>query len=321
MHQPNLRPQLPATLNAPVNLKAFTFRTAEHYFTNLEDWDYRPNYTSSLKGYEGLRLHYLDEGKKDAHRTIICLHGYKSWGYAFRKAIPYFLKQNFRVIVPDLYGFGRSDKPANEVEFSFEYHRNSIIQLIEELKLDEVYLAGFDLGGWIAATLPLHFQDRIKGLMLGNTSIYSSKNKIWPGFHLWKCIQNTKKNPNVIDCFFENDACLTDAQLAGFKAPFPDFRYKAGLRSLPNLIPECSDAAAAKISSASLEYLRTDWSGSCVCIAGLKDPIFGTRTMQPIKSAIRGSQPLIKLDNAGLFVFEHVDDFLPSAIEQLKVGF
>ncbi len=319
MPQLNPRSDIVPELNHSANLKAFALRTPDHCFANLEDWDYRPRYTSQLTGFENLRMHYLDEGNKDAPQTIICLHGYNSWGYTFRKAIPYFLAQNFRVIVPDLFGFGRSDKPTNEVEFSFEYHRNSIIQFIEHLGLDTVYLAGFDLGGWIAATLPLDYPNRIKGLMLGNTSIYSSDSQIWPGFHLWKSIQNTKQNPNVIDCFFENDSYLTQAQLDGFRAPFPDFRYKAGLRSLPNLIPTAPDHSAAIISDASLEYLRTDWSGTCVCIAGLKDPIFGARTMVPLKLAIRNSAPLIKLENSGLFIFEQAKDFLPEAIDHLKL--
>ena len=85
-------------------------RTPEARFQGLPDYEYDPHYVDSLPGYEGLRAHYLDLGSKDSERTWLCLHGNPTWSYLYRKMIPVMLESGARVIAPDLFGFGRSDK-------------------------------------------------------------------------------------------------------------------------------------------------------------------------------------------------------------------
>ena len=89
-------------------------RTADDRFENLPDFNYAPHYVDDLAGYEGLRIHYVDEGPADAAHTYLCLHGEPTWAYLFRKMIPPFVAAGGRVVAPDWLGFGRSDKPVND---------------------------------------------------------------------------------------------------------------------------------------------------------------------------------------------------------------
>ena len=99
-------------------------RTPEERFSELADFPWQSNNIDDLPGYEGLRVHYVDEGPKDAEHTYLCLHGEPTWAYLFRKMIPEFLAGGGRVVAPDWLGFGRSDKPANDDVYSFHFHRN-----------------------------------------------------------------------------------------------------------------------------------------------------------------------------------------------------
>ena len=94
-------------------------RTPDDRFEGLPDWPYAPHYVDDLSGYEGLRVHYVDEGPQNAVRTYLCLHGQPTWSYLYRKMIPVFLDSGARVIAPDWLGFGRSDKPVADDVYTF----------------------------------------------------------------------------------------------------------------------------------------------------------------------------------------------------------
>jgi pimeloyl-ACP methyl ester carboxylesterase len=96
-------------------------RTPDARFENLPDFPYAPHYCDDLKGYEGLRAAYIDEGPKDARHIFLCLHGEPSWSFLYRKMIPVFLESGARVVAPDFFGFGRSDKPVNDSDYTFTF--------------------------------------------------------------------------------------------------------------------------------------------------------------------------------------------------------
>lgn len=101
----------------------------------------------------GLTLAYVDEGPVDAESVFLCLHSNPSWGYLYRKMIPIFLASGARVVAPDLLGFGRSDKPVHEADHSFDFHRASLLGLVEALDLRRVTLVVQDWGGLFGLTL------------------------------------------------------------------------------------------------------------------------------------------------------------------------
>src|SRR5271163_2412640 len=101
-------------------------RTPDEQFVNLPDYAFEPRYISDLPGYQGLRLHYIDEGPPDAQMIFLCLHGQPSWSYLYRKMIPIFTKAGHRAVAIDLFGFGRSDKPSDERVYTFLFHREML---------------------------------------------------------------------------------------------------------------------------------------------------------------------------------------------------
>ena len=146
-------------------------RTPDDRFENLVDYPFEPNYVEDLDGYEGLRGHYVDEGSKDAEEVFLCLHGEPAWSYLYRKMIPEFVLAGGRVVAPDLLGFGKSDKPIGEDTYTFEFHRNYLIQLIERLDLKNITLVCQDWGGLLGLTLPMDMQRRFKRLIIMNTGL------------------------------------------------------------------------------------------------------------------------------------------------------
>jgi haloalkane dehalogenase len=130
-------------------------RTPDERFKGLTGYPFSPNYVDDLSGYEGLRAHYLDIGSKDSAHTFLCLHGEPSWSYLYRKMIPVFLESGGRVVAPDLFGFGRSDKPVRIEDYSFNFHRQFLLRFVERLDLQRITLVVQDWGGLLGLTLPV----------------------------------------------------------------------------------------------------------------------------------------------------------------------
>ncbi len=143
-----------------------SLRTPEKRFEQLPGFPYEPHYVDSLPGYEGLRAHYLDLGPKDAPRTFLCLHGEPTWSYLYRKMIPVMLESGARVIAPDFFGFGRSDKPVHDSAYTFHFHREFLLRFLEHVAPSNITLVVQDWGGTLGLTLPvdLGFRARLDRL-------------------------------------------------------------------------------------------------------------------------------------------------------------
>ena len=124
-------------------------RTPDDRFADLPGYTFPPRYVD----LDGLRMHYIDEGTLDGP-VFLCLHGQPSWSYLYRKMIPVFASAG-RVIAPDLFGFGRSDKPIKDDIYTFEFHRTSLLNLIDRLDLNDITLVCQDWGGILGLTLPM----------------------------------------------------------------------------------------------------------------------------------------------------------------------
>src|SRR5579864_677605 len=122
-------------------------RTPDPRFSNLPGFALAPHYLEDLTRYEGIRVHYVDEGLSSAKRTFLCLHGEPTWSYLYRKMIPVFVAAGNRAVAPDFIGFGRSDKPADEATYTFNFHRQMLLRFIERLDLRNIILVCQDWGG------------------------------------------------------------------------------------------------------------------------------------------------------------------------------
>ena len=114
-------------------------RTPDERFANLPDWPYTPRYLTTHVHGE-VRIHYVDEGPRDAKETVLLLHGEPTWAYLYRHMIPPLVEAGYRVIVPDLPGFGRSDKPSRREDISYEREVDWMTEWLVAMKLDDITL-------------------------------------------------------------------------------------------------------------------------------------------------------------------------------------
>ncbi|WP_020571616.1 haloalkane dehalogenase [Neolewinella persica] len=210
-------------------------RTPDHRFKNLPDYDYSPNYVE-VSG--GLRMHYVD-ANPDGEKVVVLLHGEPDWCYLYRKMIAGLSTAGFRVIAPDLIGFGRSDKPVNESDYSYGWHVNWVKELLfDHLDLTGIHLFVQDWGGLIGLRLLADNPARFAAVAAANTFLPTGDQDPGPGFHQWLAMSKTL-NPFPIGDLLQMGTVtkLTDAELAAYDAPFPDESYKAGARIFPQLVP------------------------------------------------------------------------------------
>ena len=141
-------------------------RTPDNRFENLTDYPFEPNYMF----IDGLRIHYLDEGPKDAD-PIILFHGEPAWSYLFRKMIPVLTDAGHRVIVPDMVGFGKSDKFISKYDYSYKHHIDLMKELVIQLDLREATHFGQDWGGLVGLRVVAELPDRFARVVVSNTGM------------------------------------------------------------------------------------------------------------------------------------------------------
>lgn len=231
------------------------FRTPDARFANLEGYPYEPNYLE----IQGLRVHYLDEGPRDA-APILLIHGEPTWSYLFRKMIPVFAAAGHRVIVPDLVGFGKSDKFAAEDRYSYQFHVDVMAELVRRLDLTETTFFGQDWGGLIGLRVVGEDPDRFARVVVSNTGMPAASGlQGWLGYAMFKLavwwqgevtmdeLRQDLTFPRWV-AYSYNVEDLPVGELMqymgasaevvkAYEAPFPDARYKAAAQIMPYLVP------------------------------------------------------------------------------------
>ncbi|WP_299368493.1 haloalkane dehalogenase [Winogradskyella sp.] len=278
-------------------------RTPDHRFENLPDYDFKPNYIDDLEGYEGLRIHYIDEGDKNSDDTFLLLHGEPSWSFLYRKMIPVFTKNGNRAIAPDLIGFGKSDKPILEETYTFHFHRNYLLKLIERLNLYNITLVVQDWGGLLGLTLPMEIPDRFKRLIIMNTALINGK-PAGPVFAKWKGEITKPENVDLVKLFKTYAPGISDKDAAAYEAPFPDKTYKAGVRKFPQLVAEEPHLEGVATSLRAAEFWKNEWEGTTFMAVGMKDPLLGPPVMKHMQTLIKGCPEPLEIPNGGHFVQE-----------------
>ena len=143
-------------------------RTPDERFNNLADYPFEPNYLQIADGEGGeLRLHYLDEGPADGP-VLLLMHGQPAWSYLYRHMIPSLVLAGFRVIAPDLIGFGRSDKPTRVEDYTYARHIAWMSEWLTTLDLSDVTVFFQDWGSLIGLRLVAAFPERFSHVVLAN---------------------------------------------------------------------------------------------------------------------------------------------------------
>ena len=309
------------------NRMSDVLRTPDERFANLPGYPFAPHYIGDLKDYQGMRLHYVDEGSAvdgaavpagaAAQKVFLCLHGQPTWSYLYRHMIPVFTQAGHRAVVPDLFGFGKSDKPVDDARYTFMFHRAMLINLIERLDLRNVVLVVQDWGGLLGLTLPLDLPERVAGLLIMNTSFATGDVPLGQGFLDWRAFSNRQPDMAVGKLLARTCRHLTPAEAAAYDAPFPDRSYKAGVRRFPNLVPDHPDAEGAELSRRARDWFRTQWNGKTFMAVGMKDPVLGPPVMARVREQIRNCPAPYEVVDGGHFLQEWGDDIAREALKVL----
>jgi haloalkane dehalogenase len=231
-------------------------RTPDERFAALPGWDFPPRYRDvRADDTPAIRMAFVDEGSRDA-APVLLLHGEPSWGYLYRTMIPPLVAAGHRVVVPDLIGFGRSDKPAAVEDYSYARHVAWVWDLVEQLELGEITLFGQDWGGLIGLRLVAEHPERFARVVAGNTGLPTGDQDLGEAFAAWR--RFALETPDLPVGHIVNGGSASDLApevIAAYDAPFPDPAYKAGARAFPALVPARPDDPAAPAQRAAWESL------------------------------------------------------------------
>ncbi len=262
-------------------------RTPDERFDNLADYPFNPHYLNIADGEGGeLRLHYLDEGPSDGP-IVLLMHGQPAWSYLYRFMIPPLVAAGFRVVAPDLIGFGRSDKPTRTQDYTYARHIAWMTQWLTMLDLTGITVFFQDWGSLIGLRLVTAFPERFSNVVLANGGLptgivpleytdflkeayetlpvvkvdelaarFRDTSGI-PGFLYWRKFCAESPDLDIGRLMTEVSATEFTAEMeAAYRAPFPDQSYMAGARQFPILVPIFHDEPEVKENEAAWEVLR-----------------------------------------------------------------
>jgi haloalkane dehalogenase len=275
-------------------------RTPDERFRNLPGYDFAPRYVDVA----GLRMHYIDAGPPGAN-PVLMLHGEPSWCFLYRKMISPVGAAGYRVIAPDLIGFGRSDKLLNKPDYSYQFHVDTMTLFLEALDLRNITLYGQDWGGLIGLRVAAENPDRFAGLIAANTGLPTGDVPLTEAFFQWQAYSQSV--PELHCGGIVKGACVTELTpevIAAYDAPFPDETYKAGPRAFPLLVPSKPDDPAAPANRKAWEVLR-GWQKPFLTAFSDGDPVTrgGEKVFQKLIPGAQG-QPHVTIANAGHFLQE-----------------
>ena len=251
-------------------------RTPDERFTGLPGYDFSPHFVEIPTG-DGdgvLRVHYLDEGPSDAPEIIVLMHGEPSWSFLYRTMIPPLTAAGFRVVAPDLVGFGRSDKPAARADYTYARHVEWMrAALFDELALSGATVVGQDWGGLIGLRLVAEHPDRVRRVVAANTGLPTGDMDMGEAFMAWqKFSQEVPELPVGLIVAGGCTSSLPEDVVSAYDAPFPDESYKEGARQFPLLVPTRPDDPAGDANRAAWEVLK-GFDKPFLCAFSDSDPI------------------------------------------------
>ncbi|HET8850522.1 MAG TPA: haloalkane dehalogenase, partial [Marinobacter sp.] len=253
-------------------------RTDEARFAGLPDYPFSPHY---LDVDAGLRMHFVDEGPQDG-APVVMLHGEPSWSYLYRHMIPQVASAGYRVLAPDLIGFGKSDKPASVNDYSYDRHMQWLTRWLDALNLSNVTLVCQNWGSLLGLRLAAEQHHRFSRIVVANGMLPTGDHRVPSVFRLWKAFaSHSPWFPIGRIIQLGTTRALSTEELAAYEAPFPSSEFKAGARAFPALVPTTPEDPA---SAANREAWRTleKWRKPFITCFSNGDPITrgGDRHMQ-----------------------------------------
>jgi len=275
-------------------------RTPDERFVDLPGYDFAPHYVE----IGGLRMHYVDEGPEDAD-PVLLLHGEPSWSYLYRKMIPPLVNAGHRVLAPDLIGFGKSDKPVTQSDYSYAGHVDWMRQFVAALDLHSITLFCQDWGSLIGLRVAAENGQRFDRIALGNGFLPTGDEEFPRAFKIWRAFARWSPWFPIGRIIQSGTVhALSKEEMAAYDAPFPSAKYKAGARAFPTLVPTEHDNVSSEDNRQAWEMLSR-FEKPFLTTFSNRDPI--TRGGErPFQERVPGAtdQPHVKIRNAGHFLQE-----------------
>ncbi|WJG10742.1 haloalkane dehalogenase [Aliiglaciecola sp. LCG003] len=248
-------------------------RTPETRFECLTDFPFSPHYLDIDDTEQGsLRMHYVDEGDKSS-AVVLLLHGEPSWSYLYRKMITPLTEAGYRVIAPDLIGFGRSDKPTRQQDYTYQRHLLWLQNILTQLDLNQITLVCQDWGGLLGLRLVVENPQRFARICVANTFLPTGDEPLGAAFEKWQTFSQTVEELPIGGIIKGGTTTeLSPQVLAGYDAPFPDERYKAGARAFPNLVPATADSPESEANRQAWKTLA-QWQKPFLTAFSDSDPV------------------------------------------------
>jgi haloalkane dehalogenase len=296
-----------------------TLRTPDDRFADLPGYPFAPHYADIPDGDGGsLRLHHIDEGDADAP-VVLLLHGEPSWSYLYRHMIPVLVGAGLRAVAPDLVGFGRSDKPSEQDDYTYQRHVDWMAELLfGHLDLRDITLFGQDWGGLVGLRLVGEEPDRFARVVAANTFLPTGDNDPGEAFLAWQ--KFSQEVPEFPVGAIVNGGCTSELSqdvIAAYDAPFPDETYKEGARQFPLLVPTRPDDPASDANRAAWTNLER-FTKPFLCAFSDGDP----NTAGADRALLRRipgtkDQPHTTIEGGGHFLQEDRGEELASVVVDL----
>jgi len=280
-------------------------RTDERCFASIPKkiFPYEPNYINT-EVHGNVRIHYLDEGKKSSKETILCMHGEPSWCFLYRKMIPGLVQAGYRVVCPDLPGFGKSDKPSKQTDYSYERMVNWMSEFVVKMRLGNVTLFAQDWGGLIGLRVAARLPERFVRICISNTGLPVGTGGT-KSFMNW-AYKTSQKFPTWGAVFkLTCRVPLSKEELAAYDAPFPSEAYKGATRVFPKMVPVTKGHASVEENKGALRRVYSRWRKPFLTLFGDRDPITrdGEKGWQRLVPGAKG-QKHVKIKGGGHFIQE-----------------
>lgn len=278
-------------LQAPTNWRTGEIvRTPDSRFENLPDYSFTANFVE----VHGYRIHYVDEGPRNGE-TVILMHGQPSWSYLYRHMIPLLTAEGYRVIAPDLVGFGKSDKPTQQSSHSYQMHVDVMSEFLRVIDLQGATMFAQDWGGLIGLRMVAEEPDRFERIMISNTGLPAAgglagwigypmiRFQIWRqgkpqtmlneagefDFLRWMAYAKHVEDFDLAALFqWATTRNLSAEELAGYSAPYPDRSFEAAIRKFPSMVP-----SQLRQNQKAMDEFYTTWDKPFLTTFGDSDPV------------------------------------------------
>ena len=296
-------------------------KTPDSRFDNLPNYDFEPHFVTLDDGEGGtLDMHYIEAGPSEG-QPVVMVHGNPTWSFMWRKLMPQLAAAGYRAIAVDLIGMGRSDKPTRLRDYTIARHEAWLSEaLFDKLDLHGVHFVLHDWGGILGLRVAANYQDQLASITFSNTGLpvrdpqETITDMAIPGSEFLRKFQLfVRFNPFWRHWNMMTKICSRDLQtqvVAGYAAPYPNFRYLTGNRQFTQMLPTRYDNPMLVDNFRARQKLA-NFNKPFLCLYSDKDIVApnGHQSVRPFIAAAANRAPVILKGGSHFLVEDCPEDY------------